>query len=972
MKTPQAIKRFFRALLTAAFLLDGVAFAQWRSELYPENWQRPNQATSFYNDKLIQDFSYAGYKRGEQAIPSVTGPIYDAVSTYGADATGATDTTAAIQSAIDAAEAAGGGVVYLPAGTYKLSPQGANTYCLRIDQGDVVLRGAGASSTFLLNSSTSMRSKTVIDARGSLSVGSAVTITADLSGPTRRIPVATPATFAPGDMVRIEWSITDAWVTEHGQSSFWNATNGYPANAEYIREVLSVNTTEGWIEVDVPTRYTIKTRDNPVVRKITGLQSGIGIESLAIGNLQHSGTTWGENDYNTAGTGPYDAHASFLIKMINLRDCWITGVKSFQPSANTTTCHMLSNGIGINDSTRITLKDCWMGRPQFGGGGGNGYMYRIQYSYECLLQSCTADLSRHGFVISHAGTSGNVFLLCDDRETGRAMGATSTPYTTSGSGSDNHMHFSHSNLWDSCSAYNSFYTASHRGTSGTVPHGLTSAHAIYWNTSGGGTRYNDIVKSNQGRYGYVIGTSGSKFGVNSTVSNGTAPEDHVELVGTGGQLQPASLYLDQVERRLRPVVTYKGNGSDGGSVPTDGNNPYAPGDTVTILGAGTMTRTGFTFNGWNTMADGSGVDYAASSTFTIDNHLTLYAQWSNPNLRTATLSSKDRIIGIRQINAPALGYDPDASSDLVGTSGSFATETRYTANVVLGYSLPTLPVGTTVDTAVFRFEITANRDMGNVDPGIQVHLLDVANPDTTGDTYFHAGPTDSNPNTHLVGSTNIAVGNSDVSYADDLHDQSYPLTDGVLDVLRSYYGGDHIPERSEVFFRFSLDTAADISNLDRYRIDLASNESSLEILAAPPFDIWAGGGGVSFSGDSNGDGIEDGLAWLLDSSGPAAPAHGLLPTSQQSTGDLVAAFRLLKSTARGNALLKLQYSKDLGITDLWSDNTVTVPDATSTVGAVSFVITPSTSEDYNQIQATIPASAAAGGPKLFMRLLAEP
>ena len=142
-------------------------------------------------------------------------------------------------------------------------------------------------------------------------------------------------------------------------------------------------------------------------------------------------------------------------------------------------------------------------------------MYRLQNSSDCLVQSCTSDLARHGFVISHAGTSGNVFLQCDDRETGRALGSSSTPYTTGGSGSDNHMHFSHSNLWDSCNAFNSFYTAHHRTTSGTVPHGLTSAHGVYWNTTGGGTRYTNIVVSEQGRYGYVIGTSGSKSGIST-------------------------------------------------------------------------------------------------------------------------------------------------------------------------------------------------------------------------------------------------------------------------------------------------------------------------------------------------------------------------------------------------------------------------------------------------------------------------
>jgi hypothetical protein len=50
------------------------------------------------------------------------GPLIDVTeSTYGADKTGATDATAAIQSAITYCEANGGGTVYLPIGTYKIA-----------------------------------------------------------------------------------------------------------------------------------------------------------------------------------------------------------------------------------------------------------------------------------------------------------------------------------------------------------------------------------------------------------------------------------------------------------------------------------------------------------------------------------------------------------------------------------------------------------------------------------------------------------------------------------------------------------------------------------------------------------------------------------------------------------------------------------------------------------------------------------
>jgi uncharacterized repeat protein (TIGR02543 family) len=599
----------------------------WRSVLYPENWQRPDVTNPFSSDKLIQDFSYAGYKRGEEPIPVISGPVFDVIA-YGADPSGASDSTVAIQNAIHAAAAAGGGVVVLPAGEFRISPQGSNNFCLNINTSGIVLRGAGDTETFLLNTSYEMNGKAVVQVSSpSTPLGSIRNITADLAGPTRRIPVQNADSFAAGDIIRIEWSFTDEWIAEHNQQTWWNATNGRPANARYLREVTATNPVEGWIEVDVPTRYTMKTRDSANVRRITGLLAGVGVESLAIGNLQHPGTGWGENDYTDPTKAAYDTHNSWLIRLSSVRDSWVKDVQSRQATTNTSTCHMLSNGISLVNCLRITVRDCEMRRPQYGGGGGNGYMFRVQNSNECLIQSSIADFSRHGFVISHAGTSGNVFLQCEDLNTQRATGSTGS-YTTSGSGSDNHMHFSHSNLWDRCHAHNSFYTASHRGFSGTVPHGLTSAHGVYWNTSGSGTRYTDIVRSAQARYGYVIGTSGTRNGATNSTAGNTAPADHLEGIGLGATLEPPSLYFDQLSRRLEPTLTYRGNGATSGTAPVDTNSPYGPGATVTVFGPGNLVKTGSLFSGWNTMPDGSGTSHAADGTFELTGSTILYAQWT--------------------------------------------------------------------------------------------------------------------------------------------------------------------------------------------------------------------------------------------------------------------------------------------------------------------------------------------------------
>ncbi|GAE28674.1 InlB B-repeat-containing protein [Alkalihalobacillus hemicellulosilyticus] len=74
-------------------------------------------------------------------------------------------------------------------------------------------------------------------------------------------------------------------------------------------------------------------------------------------------------------------------------------------------------------------------------------------------------------------------------------------------------------------------------------------------------------------------------------------------------------------------LRYEGNGKDGGSVPEAESVVY--GSEVEVADRHTLSRTGYTFVGWNTEADGSGEFYSEGDTFTLGaGDLTFYAQWS--------------------------------------------------------------------------------------------------------------------------------------------------------------------------------------------------------------------------------------------------------------------------------------------------------------------------------------------------------
>jgi hypothetical protein len=72
------------------------------------------------------------------------------------------------------------------------------------------------------------------------------------------------------------------------------------------------------------------------------------------------------------------------------------------------------------------------------------------------------------------------------------------------------------------------------------------------------------------------------------------------------------------------TVTFDANGGTGEMAP----------QTFTIgvaqaLTANAFTKGNYPFNGWNTVADGSGTDYANMQEVTVSANVTLYAQWSN-------------------------------------------------------------------------------------------------------------------------------------------------------------------------------------------------------------------------------------------------------------------------------------------------------------------------------------------------------
>jgi hypothetical protein len=134
------------------------------------------------------------------------------------------------------------------------------------------------------------------------------------------------------------------------------------------------------------------------------------------------------------------------------------------------------------------------------------------------------------------------------------------------------------------------------------------------------------------------------------------------------------------------------------------------------------------------------------------------------------------------------------------------------------------------------------------------------------------------------------------------------------------------------------------------------------------FAAWATGN-EPFGGDANGDGVKDGIAFLLGAANPAEDASGRLPTAtEDGNGNLVLTFDCLPVAARGGSILKVAHSTTLGS---WTATTDVVPDADNAVpdNNVTFVVGagPVGPPALNSVTATISSAAVSGG-KLFGRL----
>jgi hypothetical protein len=572
----------------------------WRSSLYPKGWEPGYKVYSKEQQKelFLQDYSYAGYHQGSKTIPTphASDIIFNVVN-FGADISGFSDSWAAVQKAILAAEQATRGVVYFPAGNYLIQgslsalddlkdelniqpnpPSAARLNALdfgrlRIADSHVILRGAGQTQTKLYFPRSEGMSKSahiLFKPLGSWghSSSSAQYLLHDANVFDTSVIVGSLGSLAVGNDIVLGMKINADFLAD------FNVSLGqWPIDGVWIpffhRKITAIETVgRGFrIHFDVPLRHVLKIRDNVSVKSQNSLLKEVGIQSLAISNAVEMNKAWKVDPsapmHSGVNPGDYSNLMTkvHLLEMEGVKNSFIHKVKSFGPSAFNLPYqsgkHIQSGGILLAASKNVTVAEVTMQNAQNRGPKGNGYLFKVQRSNEILVRDSVGQNGRHNFIVSHYfGTNGCVFLRIYSSGSKKYYWNGNIPYTTPAHAakSDFHKALSVANLIDSSSLHDG-WLAKYYGWGASNRHAAqTSYQNVFWNNGGSGT-----VVSHQFRYGYNIGARGS-MRTDIVGQSQTSPRDFLEggynlMVGQtharniGDKLFPSSLYEHQLVRR---------------------------------------------------------------------------------------------------------------------------------------------------------------------------------------------------------------------------------------------------------------------------------------------------------------------------------------------------------------------------------------------------------------------------------------
>ena len=355
---------------------------------------------------LPMDYSYCGYHRSEQPIPSAKVVIY-VQPTGGDDA-------ATIQQAIDYVsrqkvdkQTGLRGAVLLGEGMFVLNEP------LRISTSGVVLRGSGREKTLLRKTGFDRGALIYIEGTREKVVKDTLDIADTKAGSLHLSLIARNSSLQKGSRIAIWRPSTEAWIASLGCASFGGGKRmGYWAwhpgdiDLRWHRQVMAVNGNE--VTLDAPITCSIEQQwggAKAIVYEQPGLIHECGIENLSL-----------ESDYNTSNKLDED-HCWDGVYVADASDCWVRMV-NFR--------HFAGSAVVVQKSAQqITVEDCKSLEPISEIGGFRRRTF-LTMGEKVLFQRCYSEHGINDFAVGHTAAGPNAFVQCDSYESLGPSGAISS------------------------------------------------------------------------------------------------------------------------------------------------------------------------------------------------------------------------------------------------------------------------------------------------------------------------------------------------------------------------------------------------------------------------------------------------------------------------------------------------------------------------------------------------------------------
>ncbi|QNL52254.1 pectate lyase [Olivibacter sp. SDN3] len=367
--------------------------------LYAQEKQSPlvyeNDTLRYTPDSLgnrIPDFSYSGYRAGEEAIPDVDARAV-IKQTSG-------DATEIIQSAIDYLSAlpmdGNGyrGTVLLESGTFEVNGT------LRIRNSGIVIRGSGTGEDGTLLIGAGKDRQTLVQILGGEERIKGYTT--QVSSPyvpvnAQYVEVNNTQGFQVGDAITIHRSSNQQWIEKLGTGHFGGgitALGWKPGQRDIYWDRTITNIEDNRVYLDAPITTALdKSYGETTVTSYSkvGRIHDIGVENLTL-----------QSSYDIDNPKDED-HRWMAITLENVQDAWVRQV-NFK--------HFAGSAVYVTESARrITVEDCKSLDPISEIGGQRRHTF-FTNGQQILFQRLYAEHGYHDFAVGFMAAGPNVFVQC--------------------------------------------------------------------------------------------------------------------------------------------------------------------------------------------------------------------------------------------------------------------------------------------------------------------------------------------------------------------------------------------------------------------------------------------------------------------------------------------------------------------------------------------------------------------------------